>query len=335
MTIGVPLGLMERVASELSRVGLQLDWSDDQQCAGWIVRGSVVHAGGETAVEFVTPNPGNKAFLFLDGPSPALIVSARITARTATVLRDRGQFYADALGNTFFATPGVHVEIQGRKPQGSTQSEELLALERQEGTQESLLPDLFTPKRAQVVFALLTWPHLIGARLQDIADASGVSLGTAHQVTEGLETWGYLRGGRLDNANELVRAWLAAYPSGLGAKLGLGKFSTASGGLPDPEEVRRTGLLLGGESAAGDGLFPATMTVYTPQLDPRQLYQLKWRRDPQGLIDVRRQFWTDPSGEVRSAVPPLLTYADLKAQRDSRLDEAAAQFAVDSGLLEG
>lgn len=258
--------------------------------------------------------------------APLLVVGDRVSERSANSFREAGIQYVDAAGNAYLEFGDVLIDIRGRRAAVPARS---IAMTAEKST------NLFSPRRAQVIFALLAWPELESSGVRDIASAAGVSPGLAHDTLELLERGRYLDGGhprRLRRQGSLFDYWTAAYPSGLGASLALAQFA---GGVDDLRPVSAQPLFLSGESAVPDLIRPASLTIYVDELDPRLPVANRWRADGTPNIFVRKRFWSPPADEHKLLSGPLrgperapwqLIYADLMAAGESRQAEAAQEL---------
>jgi len=272
-------------------------------------------------------------------PYPLLVVGDQVSRRSAASLRDAGIQFLDTLGNAFIDFDGVLVEVQGRtEPAGR---------DRDDGHQ-SARPgrpaNMFSSRRAQVIFALLAWPELATGKVREIAHAAGASVGQAHDTLAQLRHSGFLNSAsnRLDRTDELLDYWSAAYPTGLGRRIELARYHGDPSrrlSRPDPDQS----IYLSGESAAGvDIARPATLTIYLEGLDPRLPIANRWSSSPERTrnVFVRHKFWVSPRlGEGRSPasrrnVPWPLVYADLLDAGDARLDEVARDWRAHHARLD-
>jgi len=252
----------------------------------------------------------------LDWPWPTgrLLLAERISPTQAKVARKRGDWYADAAGRVHVRAPGVFIDVRDRP-----------AAVKRSDTVGSVSRNPMSPSRAQVVCLLLDRPALIGEPVRSIAGQSGVSAGVAQQVLSDLEARRFLRHGRtrLNRVDELLDQWSAAFGSGLGPRLELGRFrgdAVQLGGWLKRNHV----VYLSGE-AASDELHGTDATIYVAELDRTAVIASRW--EPNGErpnIIVRRQFWSDPGREagVHLALLPL-QLADLLVRDDPRLRLAA------------
>ncbi len=261
-------------------------------------------------------------------PYPLLIVGNRISRRSAAAFRDAGVQFIDALGNAFLAFGSVRIEVQGRTEATAPDSTSI----------NPIVPprrpaNIFSPRRSQVILALLTWPELSAAKVRDIARAAGVSVGQAHDALTQLDQAGFLvpSSPGLVRADELLDYWTAAYPTGLGKRLEVARYHgdpLRPISRPDPDQP----LYLSGESAEGTDIArPATLTLYIDVLDRKLPLANRWSSSPDHTpnILVRQKFWTSPRPDEeplptkgRNAPWPLV-YADLVATGDARLREVA------------
>lgn len=261
-------------------------------------------------------------------PYPLLIIGDRITRRSAAAFRDADIQFVDTLGNAFIKFGSVRVDVQGRTEPAARTSESDYPLARPKRP-----ANIFSPRRSQVILALLTWPELSSANIREIANAAGVSVGQAHDALTQLDQAGFLitASKRLDRTDDLLDYWTAAYPAGLGRRLNVAEYHG------DPlTPVRRPRaeqpVYLSSESAEGTDIArPATLTVYLDILDPRLPIMNRWSSSPDHPpnIFVRHKFWASPrpdeerpSATTQNAPWPLV-YADLVATGDARLGEVA------------
>jgi hypothetical protein len=107
-----------------------------------------------------------------------LLLGPHVSSRGAAVLREAGIHHIDAAGNAWLRLPGVVVDIRGRSTERST------GPRGSDATQSNL----FSSRRAQVAFALISWPDLVTAPIRRIATAAHVSVGLAHE-TMGSADW--------------------------------------------------------------------------------------------------------------------------------------------------
>jgi hypothetical protein len=265
----------------------------------------------------------NATALSWGGKSATLLVGPRVTAATAAVLRRQGVNFIDSAGNAFVRFGSVLIDVRGRRavpgpdPDGAKTA------------------NIFSAKRSQVVFALISWPRLQGASVRRIAHVAGVSHGMAAETLQLLARHGYWDefAQVLVKGTSLVDAWAAAYPAGLGAASHYMRFA----GTPWPI-VSGAPLAVSGEVAVRDRIAGGnTLVAYYPG-DALELARVnRWSTRGDLNIAIGRKFWNEPEPlpgalEERPA-PDLLIYADLLASGESRQREVARTFREDSREL--
>jgi hypothetical protein len=254
---------------------------------------------------------------------PLLVLGAKITPRNADRFRDLGINFIDANGNAYFEFGNVLVDVRGR-------SGDPLATQHQA---KPMMANLFSPKRAQVIFALICWPDILNAKLREIAHVAGVSVGFAQRTLADLEIANYIetvsseRGGRrLNDLDALIDGWVASFRGTLGS---LEKTRSFRGDF-DAHLLPNEGpdVYISGEAAADWIRGHKTWTLYCNEIPREAASAGRWvARANEPNIFVRPIFWNEPPSldlkpRVRPA-PPLLIYADLVTSGDSRQREAA------------
>lgn len=290
------------------------------------VRATIAHEQGRAAflvgyVDSLTVSSLGWAKPHLLGNERLLLLGPRITGRSAEMFRQLDINYLDGAGNAFIAFGGVHIDVRGRR------AENPAARGLPHQTRGGV--NLFSAKRSQVIFALLTWPELLDNPVREIASSAGVSLGQAQQTLKLLAQYGYLTERRQfvrQQRDRLIDQWTAAFPTGLGTDAKTGRFSGSWQGF-DPGD---TTVWLSGEAAAPDFLRAETAVLYTDGFPAELIRTHRWRRnEAHPNILLRHQFWQPPEGPVGPGLhkaPWLLIYADLLAASDSRQREVAQQL---------
>ncbi|WP_071918436.1 type IV toxin-antitoxin system AbiEi family antitoxin [Microbacterium paludicola] len=252
---------------------------------------------------------------------PVLVVGPRVTERSAEQFRMLGLRYLDAAGNANIHFGGVYIDVRGRRART--------------GAGQGMRPrltrggvNLFSLKRAQVIFAILTWDSLLTAPVRSVATSSKVSVGLAQETLELLASYGYLDDERQivkKRRGELIDLWAGTYATGLGSPAKTSSFSGAIGRI----EPAGYEMVVSGESAVPSLLRPESLVLYSDEFPVRAIAANRWHRDEETPnIYLRHKFWSDPEPAppgVRVA-PPLLVYADLMAANESRQREAAAML---------
>jgi hypothetical protein len=249
---------------------------------------------------------------------PFVLAIRYISPETAERLHVAGIQFIDTVGNAFIQEPPVLIWVKGNKPDKPV-------LPPQTGR-------LFKGVGLRVIYALLCRPELIEKPYRDLAETTGVALGTVKNTLAELAEKRFVlnmgkQGKRLLNRKELFERWAAAYPEALKPKLLLGRFR---GEQYWWKEVQLDAAVAqwGGEVAAAKltgYLKPGTVTLYT---DKKQMADLvisnRLKKDPKGDVEILERFWQHGFDFGESdTVHPFLIYADLVALGDQRTMETA------------
>ncbi|MGV8881815.1 MAG: type IV toxin-antitoxin system AbiEi family antitoxin [Rhodoglobus sp.] len=243
------------------------------------------------------------------GMSDVIYVTDQVSTRTADTLRRMGVSFIDAAGNAFLESGGWYVDIRGRRRKD---------LDRADYVRPEFPSNLYSAKRAQVIFALLTWPDLLNASVRTVAKAAGVSVGIAQSITNELrhrELWPDHESTR----SNLIDGWTAAYPETLARSLTIRslraeQFNKFSGPV-----------LVSGEAAPSAQLRATSGIVYVDELTTELIMMNRWRTDGPPNLVVRRRFWSHTDLRDGEA-PPLLVYGDLQSSSDPRVRSVAKNY---------
>ncbi|MFG1791722.1 type IV toxin-antitoxin system AbiEi family antitoxin [Nocardia sp. NPDC049149] len=257
----------------------------------------------------------------LDRTHRLLVTGPRISSRTAEALVAADIDYLDYAGNVHLEFLPVLIDVRGRRSP------------TKEPTHRSTDANLFSARRMQVLFALLSWPDMVEMPVRRIAEAAGTSVGIAQSTLEIMKDSDYLVGKSLRRRDELIDLWSAAFRGALLPKLRLLAFhGSIESWRPLP------GDLVSGESAVGMIRQPQTLTIYTEHFDLTVAVRNRWQKSNNPNIEVRQRFWKAPDGAipldkqgafVTSAAPPLLVYADLLTSKEARQAEVARTLRRD------
>lgn len=264
-------------------------------------------------------------------PGKGLLVADYINPNMGEKLRAMDVEYIDATGNAYINRPPVYIRITGNKNNKAT------------STTPKATNRAFDTTGLKVVFGFLCDPSLVNATYRQIAEHTGVALGTVGWVFNGLKEAGFIieRQGKqrqLTNKRKLLDRWVEAYPEKLKPKLVIGDFTAEDPRWWDGFDINEYGAYWGGELAAANYtnyLKPQNITVYLPKQSGNKLLasaRLK-KANPaehRALVHVLRPFWpltfSGQNNERRGLVHPILAYADLIATGDSRNREAAIEI---------
>ncbi len=272
------------------------------------------------------------ASAYVNRPSPgrrSLLVAPHISNKVGEALRTHEVHYVDSVGNMYLRGDGLLLDVRGRR--GPT---------TQPGTPGQPLR-AFKQSGLKVVFALLADPDLVAAPYREIAQASGVSVGTVHWVLNELETAGYTTTDprRLHRTRHLLERWVEAYTFDLWPRLTLASFDAAD---PDwwrgaDDALRAEDAQWGGETAAhwlNSRLQPKRAIIYAPDIPKKLALDYRFRKaEGEGGVEIRQRFWHLPAGPSLTVPTPLI-YGDLAASGDPRLAEAASDLRKNDALLQ-
>ncbi len=141
----------------------------------------------------------DRALQSLPDPAYGLLLAPFISEESARICAEAGIGYADLSGNARLSFGQVYIELR---------SADRPFKEKRE------MRSLFTPKAERVLRMLLT-PPLRGWKVEELADAAGVSLGQVSNVRKRLldQEWAAIgeHGLQLSKPEELAQAWQKAY----------------------------------------------------------------------------------------------------------------------------
>lgn len=246
-----------------------------------------------------------------------LLLGPKVNERSAEQFRQLDFNYLDAPGNAFITFEGVHIDVRGRR--GATFPDAHDPPTTRGGV------NLFSVKRAQVIFAVLMHQELLAQPLRELAAAAGVSLGQTQQTLELLGQYGFVDERRqlvARRRDELIDLWASAFPMGLGSEARTGRFAGEWRRL-EPADIA---VFVSGEAATTDLRHAETAVFYTDEYPRELIRRRRWRReDAEPTILLRRRFWrpSHPDEPGLHEAPWLLIYADLLASGEARQREAA------------
>ncbi|MGM0552309.1 MAG: type IV toxin-antitoxin system AbiEi family antitoxin [Pseudomonadota bacterium] len=260
---------------------------------------------------------------------PGLILSEYVNPGMAERLRDMDIGFLDLAGNAYINAPPVYVFIKGNKRAAMEYPDPAPAAHA-----------AFQGAGLRIVFALLCAPHLVSSTYREIAEAAGVSLGSASRTLHALRDQGFLletgrRTRRLHNYPTLIERWTLAYPEQLRPKTFLGRYRAA-----DPEWWQDAALepyraAWGGEVAAArltSYLVPERISIHTRMAPAPLLAAFGLRKDPRGNIELHKSFWPpECNTDAPDLAPRLLAYAELLASGNERNIETA-RMLYEQGL---
>ncbi|MGC8541466.1 MAG: type IV toxin-antitoxin system AbiEi family antitoxin [Phycisphaerae bacterium] len=258
-----------------------------------------------------------------------LIMAAYISQPLGERLRKEGVDYIDAEGNVSLIHSPLCILLGGNMPS---------ALERSSGGSKD------SRSAMQLMALLLTDPTCLHWPLRSLAQAAGISLGSAHGLMRDLQRIGPIRvrgsvSPEIAQGGDLLERWGYGYVQRLRPKLFIKTYRTTEGRqvadlIPLVKQV--PGVLVGGELAADitTGLFRASrVTLHvSPDISLDALAQtMRLLPDIQGNVDVLTHFGHGPVWEKQAPngvalIADPLVYGELLIPIDDRLREARGYY---------
>ncbi|VAW78980.1 hypothetical protein MNBD_GAMMA12-3249, partial [hydrothermal vent metagenome] len=204
----------------------------------------------------------------------------------------------------------------------------------------------FEPKGLMVTYAFLCDPELMNVPYREIAENTGVALGTVTVVVKALKAGGFIHEDETKERHfvdyrKLLNRWVEVWPEKLKPKYFVGEFIAEDVDWWKKFALLKHGGYWGGEAAAAKYttyLNLQVATIYVPEKGVVKLLQEARLRkvtnpygDKAGTVLIYTPFW-QPNIEVGKIldaisepdlVHPLLVYADLIATGDPRNREVA------------
>jgi hypothetical protein len=259
----------------------------------------------------------NKIILVTDFVSPTI----------ADKLRELNISFFDANGNAFFNEPEFYIFINSR---GRTLNVS--------NPKPSLI---FQASGLQLLFVLLSIPNSENKTYRELAEMSGVSLGTVSEVMNALIAELYLvkqaEKRTLFRKDGLMKRWVQSFSEVLCPRLFEAQFEAEDVNWWKETGLAKVTACWGGEVAADiltSYLNPTKALIYVKGSPLSLVKEYKLRGVRGGNVKIRRKFWNFNESDI--IAPPLLVYADLLATAESRNLEAA-QIIYDehlAGLVE-
>lgn len=249
---------------------------------------------------------------------PTLIATEYVNPKMGETLFERNIPYIDTAGNALINMEDVFIHITGRK----------VPIDQRKTKAPTRA---FRTAGLKLILALLNDRPLLNAKYRQIADVTGVALGTITNVFKDLEELGFLQTigdhRRLRKFDELVHKWADAYIETTREKLVIGKYTGEDANQWANTDLEQLGAWWGGEVAAArmtGYLRPETATIYVNPPAGRVLAKLKLRKDPNGNVEVLKAFWPPKINATQGdRAPFIVVYADLLAIGDGRTTETA------------
>ena len=269
---------------------------------------------------------------------PTILMAPEIPEPVRADLRRQKIGYLDGLGNAYLDAPPVFLMIE-MPPAVKTGKPRA-------GKAPALRPGAiraFNETGLRLVFALLNEPGLEKLPYRDLAQKTGLALGTVHNAMTALKELKYLRiRGKakvLVDKRDLLEKCANNFPDQLRPRLHLGTYRPlqAAPGWWKTADLTGLNACWGGEPGAElltRYLQAERLTMYVFGDTRPVLERLRLIPDPQGTVEIMQAFWPKPEKEPDMPnAPPVVVYADLLAIRDGRNREVA-QRIYDDYLLQ-
>lgn len=269
---------------------------------------------------------------------PIVLMAPEILEPARTELRRQKIGYLDNKGNAYLDAPPIFLMLEPQ-PAGK-------AKERPEKKVAANRPGInraFNEAGLRLLFALMTEPGLEKLAYRELAQRTGLALGTAHNVMNALKELKFLRirgktRGLLEK-RELLEKWVNNFPDQLRPRLHWGTYRTLHTGHDwwKTVDLAGTNACWGGEPGGElltNFLQAERQTLYVfGETHTAALQRLRLIPDPRGTVEILHAFWPRrEKEEAQVTAPPLVVYADLLATRDGRNRETAERI-YDAYLL--
>jgi hypothetical protein len=269
-------------------------------------------------------------------PATGLLAADYVNPNMADRLRHEGVQFIDTAGNAFINMPPIYVYVTGRRKQKAQFTPGLDGAKR-----------AFEPTGLKVIYLFLCDPDMVNAPYREIAEQTGVAVGTVTWVIKGLKAGNFIRDQgpnrkrRLINRKKLLDRWVEVYPEKLRPKLLLGEFTAENPFWWKEIDINKYDGYWGGEIAGTkytEYLKPQVVTLYLhdktlTQLitDTRLRKATQWLGENPAAVVIYKPFWPDKAHQLELVITgrlvhPVLAYADLIATGDSRNIETAERI---------
>ncbi|HEY5534514.1 MAG TPA: type IV toxin-antitoxin system AbiEi family antitoxin [Ignavibacteria bacterium] len=266
-----------------------------------------------------------------------IIFSDYITPPLRDELKNKGVYYADAMGNLFLKSNSFFFFINGKRNVNA------VSITRNKS---------FSSAGLRLIYNLLINEQIINKTYRDISKITKLSLDTISHVFKELEIQGFIVNINQDNKKiirkkELFEKWVSFYGEVLKPKITRGRYKFLDKNMLvswDKLNLDFQKTLWGGEPAANlltHYLRPEFFTIYSGENNGELLKNYNLIPDLNGNIDVINKFWYDEILDIHkqnnnyyhydfinhnynnTTVEPILIYADLIYSNNPRNIETA------------
>jgi hypothetical protein len=260
---------------------------------------------------------------------PPLLFTDYVHEALAEYLKENSVEFVDLAGNVHLQRPSLYIFVSGRKrpqtPERPTRA--------------------FQATGVKLVFLVLKQPAALSWNYRELAEASGIALGSVAWILSDLRALGFVRlvekGQReLANWHDLLERWEMGYAERLRPKLFRNRCRMAGERSLDEliHDIQGTAgaekIMVGGELGAalitGD-LRPQSVTLHLLGEPQKIMTQLRLVPDPDGPVDVLDAFgrfnqWEGRTLKGLTIADPLLMRAELLLQHSERLRTIAEEL---------
>ncbi len=254
-----------------------------------------------------------------------LLVVDYLAKDVAKILQQHNYNYLDTAGNAHIKAGKLFIHVEGKKNPFKEKKNQSRA---------------FQEVGLKLLLLLISDPQCLQISYRELADKTGISLGSVSNIFTELKDAGFLfttKGKRvLKNMDALLDRWVIAYNEILKPRMFRKKYRLAN---EDNDFINlntaELGFVWGGEAAAGiiSHYFKSNQySIYYDEDLPTLIRNLKLVPDNTGNIEVYNTFWTkDLNLKYPNTAPPLVLYADLIGSNSSRNIEVA-KIILENGL---
>lgn len=248
---------------------------------------------------------------------PKLLITNYITKEMADNLKGKEIQFIDTAGNAYLNQFPLYLFIKGNKPK------DYYKIPKQKR--------IFKSTGIKLLYNIITNPNLLNKTYREIANETGVALGTINWIMKDMRDLGFLvdlenKGKKITDFNEMIDKWCINYPEKLKPKIHLGNFEFINKNI-NWNNFQLNNALWGGEAAAAkltNYLKPVIFTVYLKKEDLNKIViDNRLKRKNIGNIQFYEKFWLNDPITENNTVHPLLVYADLLATGNDRNIETA------------
>ena len=255
-----------------------------------------------------------------------VIIADYLTKKTAEELKQNSINYLDASGNAFIKTNDFFIYVEGRKAKINKKTNQTRA---------------FQEAGLKLILLLVSNPETLQFSYRELAEKTGIALGSVSNIFKELEESHYLLKTRnkrvIKNQDEVIERWVIAYNELLKPRSFRKKMRALGNEFNTSKIINNNNIKLyfGGEPGGQlltEHLKPKDYIIYTDEETSKVAKGLKLVPDDAGNIELYSKFWTDSLHlKNKYTAPPLVVYADLLGTGNNRNIETA-KIIFENGL---